>query len=440
MKKILSLILALCTLLSLVSCASGSLETEEPLTGADTVPATEEKATEEEKAELIPKIVKPLTWADINAIPIANASMSEDELRQICVDFMALQLSFPWQSNKALSFEWTDSLSTTQDNITSIELNTAYGGMPYRSSAWSNIYQIMYYYDEETGVLDAEAMGDKCTTIISNMCTSSTFWGWGRVSNTNNWDGISLLMESRGAIRLGNYKVEETTDYYITKTSTVQECAKNGEQTMYACYALLKKADGINEYDKTGGHVEMATQNAVVKRNADGTINGEESYCYFQDQQHLRKDAVQPDGSPLSVMKGVEHKYSFKELYQKGYLPFTLAEFHGLDPVEKGEVSFTLGDKESLSVKDFLTGEIRANYAISDVNITFFDKEGKVTGTHPYLMATHKGIRNLSLKSAVFGPQAMMTRYITGEGTTMRVDVRISTGEVFTVYQGGITK
>ncbi|MBQ4037418.1 MAG: hypothetical protein IJC84_04760 [Clostridia bacterium] len=442
MKRTLCLILATCLLFSLISCASESLETTETVTKESTPPVTEPK-TEGPEPETVPMICDPLTWDDINAIPIANASMSTDELRQICVDFMALQLSFPWQTNKAQEFGHI-AIQTSLDPTAKLEVNAAYGGMPYCHSTWSNLYQVMYFYDSETGVVDAKAMGDKFTTYMGNHCTSSSFWAWARVSNTNNWDGISLLMESRGAIRLGDYEIEPTTDYYLTRTDTVVECDKNGEQRMYRCYALLQKADGINyNHNATGGHVEMATQNAVVKYNPDGTINGEESYCYFQDQNPVRNPASkaqQADGTPIAVMSGVEHKYTFKQLYKTGYLPFTLAEFHGLDPVEKGEVSFTLSDRTTLSVKEFMTGKFEANYAISDVNVTFFDKDGKQTGAQPYLMANAKGMRNLTLSASVFGPQAIMARNIPGEGATMKVDVRISTGEVFTVYQGGITK
>ena len=38
-------------------------------------------------------VAEPLTWEKLNAIPVANASMSTDELRKICTDFMRLQLS-----------------------------------------------------------------------------------------------------------------------------------------------------------------------------------------------------------------------------------------------------------------------------------------------------------------------------------------------------------
>ena len=51
------------------------------------------------------RVPKPLTQADIDAIPIATADMTEDQLRQIVLDFFRLQLSFQW--TPAEDFEYT---------------------------------------------------------------------------------------------------------------------------------------------------------------------------------------------------------------------------------------------------------------------------------------------------------------------------------------------
>ena len=41
-----------------------------------------------------------LSWDVINSIPIAKDSMTEDQLRQICLDYMRLQLTFTWKPSE----------------------------------------------------------------------------------------------------------------------------------------------------------------------------------------------------------------------------------------------------------------------------------------------------------------------------------------------------
>ena len=81
MKRIVCLMLALGLLLSFAACAK-----------------TEKSATPAQK--LVPT---PMTWANIEAIPIANDQMTEDELRQICVDFSGCSCSFSGHPRKT----WT---------------------------------------------------------------------------------------------------------------------------------------------------------------------------------------------------------------------------------------------------------------------------------------------------------------------------------------------
>ena len=70
MKRVICMILLLGMVFSLTACA----KTEDPASAEPAAPAK----------KLVPK---PMTWEDIDAIPIATADMTEEQLRQICVDF-----------------------------------------------------------------------------------------------------------------------------------------------------------------------------------------------------------------------------------------------------------------------------------------------------------------------------------------------------------------
>ena len=59
-----------------------------------------EPAEETGKEEDGLSVPKPLTRAEIEALPIASEGMTEDEMRKLCVDFYVLQGSFQWTPNE----------------------------------------------------------------------------------------------------------------------------------------------------------------------------------------------------------------------------------------------------------------------------------------------------------------------------------------------------
>ena len=69
-------------------------------------------------------------------------------------------------------------------------------------------------------------------------------------------------------------------------------------------------------------------------------------------------------------------KWTFQTLYDKGYLPFTIPELLGTDPVEAPEIKFNhTADKISLST-ELTKLTVFANYAISDIHINIKDASG----------------------------------------------------------------
>ena len=134
------------------------------------------------------------------------------------------------------------------------------------------------------------------------------------------------------------------------------------------------------------------------------------------------------------VQGGVDLKTSFEQMYHSGYLPFTLKEFTGADPVENGSVTVTKGAiSESMTLKELTSLEISANYTISDVTVKFTDENGKtlyenIAGTgelYCYELPLRKVIFSSSLKKAVMDQKGLLT-----------VSCRLGTGESFSVYEG----
>jgi hypothetical protein len=79
---------------------------------------------------------------------------------------------------------------------------------------------------------------------------------------------------------------------------------------MYESYALVKKADCL----VANGHVTMANSPAVVVRNPDGTINGEESYI-MQCEQGLFNNT---DAYKRTSADGTEYRITPGTLFMTG--------------------------------------------------------------------------------------------------------------------------
>lgn len=385
-------------------------------------------------SELFPKeriVAYPLTWDRINAIPVANSNMTEEQLRQICVDFMRLQLSFAWTPRTNFNY-------TTGGSSKTLNVDQVYGGLPYISSTGGSLYNAMTLIDAN-GVMDMSQ--SELNKIIGNQCSGSAFWAWSRISNSIQWGGTQGMLKANGCTPIGPY----TYDYNITswhnydKPSsgyrTMDICEQNGRQTMYESYALLKMADGLNIYRTTAGHVRMVSSNPVVVRNSDGSINGDKSYLTYLDQVSNWKSGKQANGISIQTQGGVDVKISFTQLYNEGYLPWSIPE------LTKGNAQYMQIEAATASLSKSGSGitasslnsaKVNSNYAITYVTVTVKDTYGNVMFTRN---AYTKGIRITSYSMSDAGVYSTLAS-LSGKGYTVEVAARVSTGQLLTAYSG----
>ena len=141
----------------------------------------------------------------VESLPVATASMTKDQLRQLCMDYFTLQVSFQWTPGEAVN-HYPDT-HYQFDTPRTLDVGSVYGGIPYQSLGTGNLYRWLEYYDETTGVFDiarakAENGGDRMThverdasgkvtygryswmKVMFNQCSVASFWGWGRVINS----------------------------------------------------------------------------------------------------------------------------------------------------------------------------------------------------------------------------------------------------------------
>jgi len=367
----------------------------------------------------------PMTWEKLDKIPVADPSMPVDRLRQIVLQYARLSLSFVWQPGE----EWYVTINRND----TFPKNTLYGGIPYVASAGGNLYKWLCFLDEETGILDVEAVDGDIQTVLGNQCSAHAYSAWSRVSNSMTWNGTSQMQESRGCIKLGSYTYDAAIeDFHKSGTDTRDICRNNGKDVMFEAYALLQPADGLSNYLKSSGHVIMASETKVV-RNEDGTIDGKSSYVQILEQTSGTKRIKGPDGKSYRAQGGIDRIFSFNSLYNNGYLPFTIPEFAGLDPVEKTVVECELSS-DRVTVSELERAKFSCNYTISALEVQVHGPSGALLYEKRLPVISGKLNCNQYTLYKKLSKTAMTT--LANGHSTVSVTVWTNTGERVTAYEG----
>lgn len=420
--KRLCFLLALAAVLPLISCGKEF----EPIQTNETKQTQESKMNmTETKQETYdyPEVCDKLSLEKINSFPVASEEMSEEKLRRLCVEFFAYCQSFAWTPAE----DYTYTIRSKNRDVT-LYRGTVYGGLPYVTSGRGNIYRLMEYYDEETGVVDVKKAGADAVQF-GNQCSFGSFWAWARVVNSAAFGGTNHLVAKNGFLPIGPYKYDFSISTFGSP-NTSEICEANGEQIMFRSYAELKPADGIVQ-SMGRGHVIMCASEPVIVTNEDGTINGEESYFTYIHQASSWSDQKQSDGTPFRAQTVPYSKKTFAETYKENYVPFTFAEFTGEDPVERSETKFS-HVKETMTVEELKQSTITSNYAVSHAVITVSDGNGNKLLTKT-AFCTEINQKEFSLGSCLY--PAELTS-LANEGHTVTVSCRLANGETPTVYKG----
>ena len=315
MKKIAAWILMLAVSVSLLACGgpeAGNTPTEETKP-ADTFP--------------YPEINEKLTWDAIRSFPVKRADMTEQEMRQLCVDFFRFSKTALWIPDT----NWTY-IKTKDGETDEMYKGKIYGGLPYIGVASGNVYRIMDYINEETGVVDmTEPMAEP--KLFGNQCSIASYWGWARVINSADFGWTYEMVQSKGFLRVGPYTYDDTISRFQDDLYQTDDVIReNGPEIIYESYAAMKMADGLITY--TGaGHAMMCTADPVVVYDAEGIIDPANSYLLITDQHSKWVEATNGAGDTYTHKNFVDRKMSFYELLTEAYIPFTFAEFSGADPI-----------------------------------------------------------------------------------------------------------
>ncbi|MBR4184547.1 MAG: hypothetical protein IKQ87_02170, partial [Clostridia bacterium] len=300
--------------------------------------------------------------------------------------------------------------------------------------ASGNLYRMLEYYDSETGVLDVTDLAEN-TKIFGTACSGTTGWGWARVVNSATCAWTAGLNTHYGLLRVGPYSYDDAMVRYGENgfPDAKPIARQNGETKMFASYALMDVADCI----VNNGHVRMIAEKPEVVRKADGSIDGEKSrvmiveqglYTTGEDHQRVSADRI-----PYEIQGCDGRYYTFRDLYDTGYLPHTFKEFLGQDPVEPGEAKLSVTG-EDLAVEALWGSTLTANYVVSDVFTTVRDASGKVLRREVY-RATNHFTRTVKMIDA-FSSGTM--RGYREPGNTIEISAQLGNGELVVAYSGKI--
>ena len=377
----------------------------------------------------------PKTWYDqLMALPIANDSMTEAELRQLCVDAMRLNLTFTWTPTMDINYSFTLLERTSEVYLPA---HIAYSGLFYcNNNARGNVWKALQYYDHETGAMDMEAMGGRMLSVLSSACARGCEWGWSRVSNSTGLETMSSYNQYNSNIALvGEYTYQLGKYSFSSGSGTKDIIRDNGEDVILRSYAVMKMADGV--YSSSSYHVMMVADAPVIVYDESGNIDAEASYVLVLEQDAVgskteKKNYEQENGVVMRPLGGVDNKYTFRDLLNKGYIPFTIKELIGQEPVEDGEAyignhNAPIENGADITLSDVLSKTLYTNYAICTVEAQVQSPDGQVLLQHKYQHDTSPFTYQVTLAASDFPQKA--AAYADGSNT-LHIYVRLSTGEL----------
>lgn len=264
-----------------------------------------------------------------------------------------------------------------------------YQGIPYTHGGGSGYSWLAYATaQDEDGVYTLSGMTTEALSgsggntqfnysRIGNDCADQLFWAWGQVSSSISFNGTTTMTEGNGCLKVGSYVANGN---FSKENNTYSIAEQNGKDTMFAAYSLLQKGDAIVNYTPSGaGHAVMIVE-CHTEYLPDGAVDGNNSYVIVLEQTganeiNQTKEFNETIGKDVYLCERLDAKWSFEEIFGKGYLPVTCKEL--IDPTPRAELQLTDSAKEP-TVDNMFTGTLASNYRVSDITIRIMDANGNL--------------------------------------------------------------
>ena len=360
MKKLVILMLALLTIVLLVSCGSDVEKTPNATenetvanNGGEDTPSKEEakRLSDEEKARYFKFVEFELT---------------KEPFRDVIVDYMRKQSELEWVcgADFSVSEKW-ENWGISLD----FKKGVKYTGIPYADTKVSYIqFQNALVDGTYTCSSDAwkDVYGVQCISSIMNCIQQFD----PTVAGTSN-----VMMPSYNTFEAkicGEYKVPKG----VNRTADIRDA--NGEDVIYNAYMQLKKGDIIITKDdkKSMSHFRVLVEDPTIYTNGIGKVIP--SRCSVKTiEQTNAIDSQRTDGVKTTWF--VDHIYSFSKLYETNYLPLTLESYS--KSRSEMEIPYIALDKDldpAVLAKKTFSSTVKSNFPLRYVQIDVLDGEGKL--------------------------------------------------------------
>lgn len=326
-------------------------------------------------------------------------------------------------------------------NATCLELKAGrtYQGLPYSYAGSTDTTFLEYACEPENGVYTITGItweslsGGGSVARLGNDCSSAVAQAWAHIGAD-----IAMTSTKNMALKKGYLPVGQYVSHESDNTNSAIICAANGEQTMYAAYAQLQKADGLVYRTSSSGHAMMVVTNTPVY-NKDGSIDGEASKVTILDQTrtHFRAEECFYDENlkeNVYPFYGIDTEFTYQYLMKKGCFPITCKAL--IDPAPIAEPVVT--DSQTEFNKDtLLSGTITCEWMIDTLTMTITDPDGNVVQEGAIRGVRGKN-RTVELERFLTDNPAGVRGYIKPEALTAgsyhcKLICRLSSGEELTV-------
>ena len=371
------------------------------------------------------KVPNPIQYPDYTF----ESEPDSMELRLTAVEAMRQLLSVQWCTDHVITYKKNGPVSGKQFLH---EPGYTYAGVLY-SSASSGLFQFMEYYNQESGLLEYSGSADELKLDLGSSCADALLWSWSTVCNSVKGGFYPVMMvPANGYIPVGEYTFRDNISSY-NEMPSYAIIDENPKAVILDAYAKCLPADAIISTPKN--HAMMVIEPAVVVKNADGTINPEESYLMIQDQRGGSSNTsfyeVEEDGHTLYFSGRTSAKITFAKLYEDDYIPLTCAEFTGDKAYDKATLTATEGVN---SIDALLQAEVESNYPLAVINLIITDSKGKQTIADRMLFngSAADGVPKKCFLDSLDGVYNLEGSSYDVSGNTVTIEVVVSTGERFT--------
>lgn len=378
LKRVFSVLCICAIIISIAACGKTSDPTE-PTPPPQTLPA--------QKVLYDPtgyKVKRPLEYPKYTF----SSEPSNLTLRMQSVKAFKDLLSVRWSTPIAITYNKTGPVSgkTFQH-----EADVTYAGTIY-SNASTGLFQFLEFYDFESGRLRYPGSVDEMKETLGASCADAMIWGVTTVCNsiTGPYYPVTMVFQN-GYLPVGSY----TYDFSITSYNqmpTQKILQQNDKAVILDAYSRVRPGDMFTSTPDNHGMQVISVPSVFY--TDDGSIDIDRSYVMIQDQRGGQGNGFyeqKENGEIIRYSGRTSAKFTFKQLYDKAYLPVTTAEFAGLKDYEVPTASIS---KECATVPELLDATVSSNYPLAVVNIVASDKFGNrsVIGRQLFSGAGEEGV------------------------------------------------